>query len=147
MYLQTEQGVAIKGTTEVFPIVPGDFEGFDRAMDRAKTLADKHATEKRSYVFDVMKVEIVDGGTFNFESEDNPTFKILTKGDEGLMVTEAMSETEMNGDYQSFAHGLFGKFQPGIYVAGDSYYIETASHEKGFETHQPIRTGTFTSQG
>ena len=91
---------------------------------------------------DIVKIVIGTGGTFAYGTASPVTYSVYIGDDTGRQTNQIINAEIVNGDYQTFAHGLEGRFEPGVYVAADEWWIFTSGEK--VETLQSIYTRQLT---
>lgn len=91
---------------------------------------------------DIVKISIGTGGTFAYGIASPVTYNVYIGDDTGRQTNQIITDEQVNGDYQTFAHGLEGRFEPGVYVAGDEWWVITSGEK--VETQQGIYTRQLT---
>ena len=92
--------------------------------------------------WDIFKVVIVNGGTFAAGSTSTVTFSVFVRDATGLKLQQVVNTQLVDGGYQAFAHGIYGRFAAGVYVAVDEWEIEVSGEaiEAGTQTRNlPLR--------
>ena len=77
---------------------------------------------------DILKIEIMTGGTFTYGVAPAVTYRVMGKSDLGFMLEEILEETLINGDYQDCGNGIIIKWAVGIYTAGDYYHMKISNN-------------------
>jgi hypothetical protein len=74
--------------------------------------------------WDVVKVKINTGGTFSQGSSSSVTFDSWVRDATGLKTSQVADAETIDGGYQSIGRGIYVRFSPGVYVAGDEWEVE-----------------------
>lgn len=79
--------------------------------------------------WDAVKVTIGNGGTFAPGTASAVTYNVHIQDSTSLAMVQAVREVVVNGQYQDLAHGLYIRFAPGVYTAGDEWQVICAGTE------------------
>ena len=105
-----------------------DQEGQPRAvaLDSSTTGGIIHTRGNPTVDWDVIKISIGTGGTFAQGSASSVTYSTYVGDTTGLKITQHVNAETIDGSYQTLAHGVLGRFQPGVYVANDEWELEVS---------------------
>lgn len=99
------------------------------ALDASTTGTIGDVAGKPATTFDILKITVRTGGTFEFGSASTVTFDSYAKDTTGLKVSKIADAVTMNGSYQYIGQGMWVRFVPGVYVAGDEWELEIRGGE------------------
>ena len=87
---------------------------------------------------DILRIEIITGGTLAYGSASSIKYKVLAKDDTGMQMTEIVSNETITGGYDTLGFGCRFKASQGVFTAGDYWLIDLVAGIP--ETQNPIRT-------
>jgi len=73
--------------------------------------------------WDDIRIVISTAGTFAAGTSSPVKFDSYVKSDEGIRMTKVMENETLNGSYQAIGHGLYGRFDEGVYTLNDEWGI------------------------
>jgi hypothetical protein len=79
--------------------------------------------------WDAVKVVIKTGGTFAPYTASAVVYNVFAADATGIKILHVGGDIVINGQYQDLAHGLYVRFAPGVYTAGDEWEVICAGTE------------------
>jgi hypothetical protein len=89
---------------------------------------------KATTSFDIIKIIITAGGTFETGVASAVTYSIYIGDQTGLQTVVTMANTVIDGNYQYAAHGVYIRFSAGVYATNDTWNLELRG--------DPVEAGT-----